>query len=965
MINFLGQVEALFSQWGLAAVGAGLVGVPVLIHLLSRWRRRPVVWGAMRFLLEAFEKHRRRLRLEHWLLLLVRCLAVLVLAMALGGPVLERWGLGDAGGRLGGKRIYLVIDDGLSSGARMAGVGDVGSEGVTNGDVGDAGVRLDELKRWAREMLSGLGTNDRVWLWRTTQWAEADSQAESQADVNDVEVYAEKNVGSVLSVSSADALVEGMTPSLVRGDLGLTLERVAGQIEADDGKVGGAAFVVVLSDLSRGSLSMERSAVSGAGSAAGSMGSVAGGRGSGMLSALSEKATLLVNPPMQTVANVQVSAVVPKRRVLVSASTSALSVMVDVTLRRFGLVDRSGEQALEVALWRDGSTDGGGDARGNTRGNVGGSVGGDVGGDVKTVTVERVVGWSPGQSEQVVTVGVPAAKLLENWQGVALPMRVRARLTGGASENLESSENAENSENFRADQNRLIDGLAVDDAREALLEIRRHLRVMVLDDGNLSANVVELEGGFADFTPWRWLSAVLSPGGSHGETLGGSGGGFDSGVRLVQRAPAVFNDVGFSVLSVANSVADTQLDEGSNAGEVMDAVVVLRPDELRDGSWQRLKDYAARGGVVWVVAPAEELTGMRGTGANDVAEGGSWIETMTGVFGLDWEVGPEVLSENDASVNGEDVDDVIKGRSGNAGNVEGWRLNASRRPPEVLGILSTDWEAMLRPVRVMKRYGVIAPADDRWLEVSSVSSEAKKEALLAGRGFGRGYVLLLSSAISTKWTNLPTKPLFVPMWHEALRGLVGRVEVGGEALVGERARLDGLAERRGGGDGDVGRTIVKTSNAGRVVEVGVKKMGKDGGMWMTGVLNEPGVYRGEAGMRLLVNIDGDGGNTEALDAGELGMWLSSALGVAAGDMNENEDGGWMWLDPEGMRDATTVADRRGGRGANVNVGWMLLWVVLGLLILETMLARWFSHAKTNEPTLVMSVWRGLWRRVDE
>ena len=68
-----------FVTIGLAIAGAASVIVPILIHLLSRQRRRPVRWGAMRFLIEALRKHRRRLQLEQLLLLAVRCLILLVL----------------------------------------------------------------------------------------------------------------------------------------------------------------------------------------------------------------------------------------------------------------------------------------------------------------------------------------------------------------------------------------------------------------------------------------------------------------------------------------------------------------------------------------------------------------------------------------------------------------------------------------------------------------------------------------------------------------------------------------------------------------------------------------------------------------------------------------------------------------------------------------------------------------------
>ena len=54
-------------------IGSLLVAAPILIHLLNRRRFRIVDWAAMEFLLEADLRNRRRIRLEHLILLLLRC----------------------------------------------------------------------------------------------------------------------------------------------------------------------------------------------------------------------------------------------------------------------------------------------------------------------------------------------------------------------------------------------------------------------------------------------------------------------------------------------------------------------------------------------------------------------------------------------------------------------------------------------------------------------------------------------------------------------------------------------------------------------------------------------------------------------------------------------------------------------------------------------------------------------------
>ena len=45
-------------------LGAGLVSVPIIIHLLNRRRFRIHPWAAMQFLLESLRRNRRRLRIE-------------------------------------------------------------------------------------------------------------------------------------------------------------------------------------------------------------------------------------------------------------------------------------------------------------------------------------------------------------------------------------------------------------------------------------------------------------------------------------------------------------------------------------------------------------------------------------------------------------------------------------------------------------------------------------------------------------------------------------------------------------------------------------------------------------------------------------------------------------------------------------------------------------------------------------
>jgi hypothetical protein len=96
MLAALSLLAVLFDLPSAALATAAAAGsIPIIIHLLNRRRYRVVTWAAMRFLLAAQRKHRRRLRLEQLVLLALRTLMVLLLVAAMAGvmPWAQRcWG---------------------------------------------------------------------------------------------------------------------------------------------------------------------------------------------------------------------------------------------------------------------------------------------------------------------------------------------------------------------------------------------------------------------------------------------------------------------------------------------------------------------------------------------------------------------------------------------------------------------------------------------------------------------------------------------------------------------------------------------------------------------------------------------------------------------------------------------------------------------------------------------------------
>jgi len=130
------------------AIGATLAAVPLVIHLLNRQRHRPQRWAAMRFVLAAYRKTRRRVQLENLLLLLLRMLAVAALAFAVARPFAS----GDSplvGLQEERRDLVLVVDGSASTGLRAE------VESV-----------FDRIRERAGELLEGLddGRGDRVRL---------------------------------------------------------------------------------------------------------------------------------------------------------------------------------------------------------------------------------------------------------------------------------------------------------------------------------------------------------------------------------------------------------------------------------------------------------------------------------------------------------------------------------------------------------------------------------------------------------------------------------------------------------------------------------------------------------------------------------------------------------------------------------------------------------------------------------
>jgi hypothetical protein len=115
-----------------------LAAIPIVIHLLNKRRYQRVKWAAMEFLLAAMKRNRRRMRMEQWLILALRTLAVILLVLAVTRPRLDEISLG------GVHRHHLVCVDDSASMAHRSGVGDAFTAALDA--VQDLASRLSETR---------------------------------------------------------------------------------------------------------------------------------------------------------------------------------------------------------------------------------------------------------------------------------------------------------------------------------------------------------------------------------------------------------------------------------------------------------------------------------------------------------------------------------------------------------------------------------------------------------------------------------------------------------------------------------------------------------------------------------------------------------------------------------------------------------------------------------------------------
>lgn len=116
--------------------GAAAIALPILLHLLRRRPKRTIRFPALRFLM-ATQKRSKSQWLQRWLVLLLRCAALALLAGAFARPFMGAFSGGDH------QAVVVVIDNSFSL---------------------RAGRHWNALRYWAGDQIAGMAPTDKVGL---------------------------------------------------------------------------------------------------------------------------------------------------------------------------------------------------------------------------------------------------------------------------------------------------------------------------------------------------------------------------------------------------------------------------------------------------------------------------------------------------------------------------------------------------------------------------------------------------------------------------------------------------------------------------------------------------------------------------------------------------------------------------------------------------------------------------------
>lgn len=792
------------------------IGVPILIHLLMRRRRQVVMWGAMRFVMEAYRKTQRRLLLQRWLLLATRCLLLAALAVVLARPLMG----GSAGAGRGGRTLHLVVDDSIASGVRR-----------------DGGSALDAQRTLAIKLIDTLGEGDRVSLFG------------AGGPASPLVWPASSNLSGVREV------LRGLRSNDSAADLRSPLSTISASVDPTAPDAGRTTHTVcLLSEFSSGALDLR-----------------------GAPPKLGPGVRVLASAPASFAGgNVGIASVTSSRSVLFAGDAAGASTITVTLVRSGSIVNEAGASDVRLALDGLGGSGAAGDA----------ALGGGR------------VRWAAGQ--RIATLAVAVDDLARLASGQSTPI-VRASIDG--------------------------DALSADNAFRLPLSSKTALRVGLVGEPPVASRSGAGGSPGDAFSPMQWIAAALRP--------------TDSGGIELEEIDAL----GLDTPRLAR----------------LDALVITTPDRLDIAAWGRVNNFIRAGGLL-IFTPTAGLASHE------------WVDTLRRALPVGWTI--------DVGVS--DLSTVTTpARVSPAGPSDD-----PADPSDLLGSVRREMDDLTRSVtvtRMLKATVTRAEGEGRASDgmpgaasASVTGASAGATVLLrlasgeplvisgglasasvapgavgtsgastgagdqggegAGTGEnsgapGAGQVVYIATALSAAWTDLPSKPLMVPLMQELVRQGVSRSRPAQWSVAGLSPTLPSGAKElrslmaREAPPDALALTSPSIDPSGRLVDA----------------LRDSAVYdlisaRGQSMGRLAVNPDASGARLDAPERAALVAWLGSALSdPGAQPVLIDPAGGAPGAGgPVSAERAMAMLSERAERAAS---GPLWLWIVLALAGAELLLAR--------------------------
>src|SRR3954447_17444472 len=99
----------------LCLAGLAAIGIPVLIHLIQREKKRVIEFPSLMFVRRIPYQSVRRRRIRHWALLLMRAAAIALIVAAFARPFMRQGAVAAAVGG-GAREVVILLDRSASMG---------------------------------------------------------------------------------------------------------------------------------------------------------------------------------------------------------------------------------------------------------------------------------------------------------------------------------------------------------------------------------------------------------------------------------------------------------------------------------------------------------------------------------------------------------------------------------------------------------------------------------------------------------------------------------------------------------------------------------------------------------------------------------------------------------------------------------------------------------------------------------